>query len=394
MTTVAACLLLSACSSHIPAPVTTIGKDYESIKRGSYRGSYYEVQKGDTLYFISYITGREVKDIVAANKLSHPYTIFPGQKLQLWKPKYVAPAYGKAGTVAVVKPSVKTAAKVVQSKPEPKPVPKPAIKPSVKTAAKVVQPKPEPKPVPKPAIKPSVKTAAKVAQPKPEPKPVPKPAIKPLVKTAAKVVQPKQGPKSVPKPAIKPSVKTAAKVVQPKQEPKPVPKPAIKPQPKPKTSVQKTANKNVDRKRTKEYAQNSKSNKVVTKSAGNTNKVASWSWPTKGRIIAKFSSAENGNKGIDIAGQRGQAVKASAGGVVVYAGNALRGYGNLVIIKHSEDYLSAYAHNDKVLVREKQTVEAGQKIASMGSSGTKNVRLHFEIRYKGKSVNPLRYLPK
>lgn len=89
----------------------------------------------------------------------------------------------------------------------------------------------------------------------------------------------------------------------------------------------------------------------------------------------------------------GEFIIATADGRVVYAGNALRGYGNLIIIKHNDDYLSAYAHNDTMLVREQQEVKAGQKIATMGSTGTSSTRLHFEIRYKGKSVNPLRYLP-
>ncbi|MTD37090.1 murein hydrolase activator NlpD [Erwinia sp. CPCC 100877] len=121
--------------------------------------------------------------------------------------------------------------------------------------------------------------------------------------------------------------------------------------------------------------------------------ISSWRWPTEGKIIENFSAAEGGNKGIDIAGSKGQAVIATASGRVVYAGNALRGYGNLIIIKHNDDYLSAYAHNDTMLVREQQEVKAGQKIATMGSTGTSSTRLHFEIRYKGKSVNPLRYLP-
>lgn len=128
-------------------------------------------------------------------------------------------------------------------------------------------------------------------------------------------------------------------------------------------------------------------------SSGSEAPVGTWRWPTDGKIIDNFSSAEGGNKGIDIAGSRGQAVQATANGRVVYAGNALRGYGNLIIIKHNDDYLSAYAHNDTMLVREQQEVKAGQKIATMGSTGTSSVRLHFEIRYKGKSVNPLRYLP-
>ncbi|MCC8367604.1 murein hydrolase activator NlpD [Xenorhabdus sp. PB61.4] len=121
--------------------------------------------------------------------------------------------------------------------------------------------------------------------------------------------------------------------------------------------------------------------------------INSWRWPAEGKVLESFSDSQGGNKGIDIAGNRGQPVFATASGKVVYAGNALRGYGNLIIIKHDDDYLSAYAHNDTMLVREQQDVQAGQKIATMGSTGTSSVRLHFEIRYKGKSVNPLRYLP-
>ena len=119
-----------------------------------------------------------------------------------------------------------------------------------------------------------------------------------------------------------------------------------------------------------------------------------WQWPTSGNIIQGFSNTDGGNKGIDISGSRGQAVKAAASGRVVYAGNALRGYGNLIIIKHNDDFLSAYAHNDKILVTDQQEVKAGQEIAKMGSSGTNTVKLHFEIRYKGKSVDPVRYLPR
>ncbi len=119
-----------------------------------------------------------------------------------------------------------------------------------------------------------------------------------------------------------------------------------------------------------------------------------WQWPTQGNVIQGFSNSDGGNKGIDISGSRGQAVKAAASGRVVYAGNALRGYGNLIIIKHNDDFLSAYAHNDKILVSDQQEVKAGQEIAKMGSTGANAVKLHFEIRYKGKSVDPVRYLPR
>ena len=119
-----------------------------------------------------------------------------------------------------------------------------------------------------------------------------------------------------------------------------------------------------------------------------------WQWPTQGNVIQGFSNSDGGNKGIDISGSRGQPVKAAASGRIVYAGNALRGYGNLIIIKHNDDFLSAYAHNDKILVSDQQEVKAGQEIAKMGSTGTNAVKLHFEIRYKGKSVDPVRYLPR
>lgn len=132
---------------------------------------------------------------------------------------------------------------------------------------------------------------------------------------------------------------------------------------------------------------------TATTGSSTNNSSIKWRWPADGKMIEGFSDAQGGNKGVDIAGSRGQSVIAAAPGKVVYAGNALRGYGNLIIIKHNDDYLSAYAHNDTLLVRDQQDVAEGQKIATMGSTGTSSVRLHFEIRYKGKSVNPLRYLP-
>ncbi|MGL5524991.1 MAG: peptidoglycan DD-metalloendopeptidase family protein [Aeromonas veronii] len=119
-----------------------------------------------------------------------------------------------------------------------------------------------------------------------------------------------------------------------------------------------------------------------------------WRWPTKGRIIEGFSVAEQGNKGIDIAGQKGQPIYAASAGKVVYAGSALRGYGKLIILKHDDDYLSAYAHNDELRVKEGETVKGGAVIANMGSTDSPDVRLHFEIRYRGKSINPMSHLPK
>ena len=119
-----------------------------------------------------------------------------------------------------------------------------------------------------------------------------------------------------------------------------------------------------------------------------------WKWPAKGSVIAKFSAKDPVSKGIDIKGRLGEPVMAAAAGSVVYAGSGLLGYGNLVILKHNDDYLSAYAHNKRLLVKEGQLTKVGQVIAEIGSSGTDNVKLHFEIRRRGKPVDPMIYLPK
>nr|WP_216611122.1 MULTISPECIES: peptidoglycan DD-metalloendopeptidase family protein [Vibrio] len=290
---------LVGCAAHSPAPVSSLNKDYSSVERGSYRGSYYEVKKGDTLYFIAYVTDKNVNDLVRYNELNAPYTIFPGQRLKLWAPKYVAPKYGHK-----VEPVVPP---VVATKPAPVTKTSTASKPSNSSKSSTQKP---------------ATTTPKVAQ--------------------------KQPPKKVE-------------------------------QSKPKEYVGSKGNQNV------------KPKPPVT--AAKNDKVSKWLWPTKGRVIKNFSAGEQGNKGIDIAGQRGQPIVSTAAGTVVYSGNALRGYGNLIIVKHNDNYLSAYAHNDRLLVSEGQSVKSGQKIATMGSSGSKSVKLHFEIRYQGKSVNPKRYLP-
>lgn len=119
-----------------------------------------------------------------------------------------------------------------------------------------------------------------------------------------------------------------------------------------------------------------------------------WQWPSKGSIVKRFSTREPMNRGIEFSGSKGDLIVAAAAGKVVYVGTALRGYGRLVIVKHNDDYITAYGHNDSVLVREQQWVEAGQQIATMGSSGREDVRLRFELRLRGNSVNPENYLPR
>lgn len=255
------------------------GCSYQPSKddRGSYKGSYYVVEKGDSVYVISVLADKDVNDIIRYNHLKAPYTIHPGQKLNLWRPVYTPPSFdgtgaGNSQTASISKKNTSN-------------------------------------------------STTKVSR---------KESTSPVVQSKAKEY------------------------------------------------VEVESKQNV--------------NNSVTQTTSKNDKVERWVWPTKGRVISKFSIGEQGNKGIDIAGQRGQDVVSTASGVVVYAGNALRGYGNLIIIKHNDEYLSAYAHNDRLLIREGQSVKTGQKIASMGSTGTNSVRLHFEIRYKGKSVNPEHYL--
>lgn len=119
-----------------------------------------------------------------------------------------------------------------------------------------------------------------------------------------------------------------------------------------------------------------------------------WVWPANGTIIGRFSDQGSVNKGVDLAGKRGEPVFAAADGTVVYSGPGIVGYGNLIIIKHNDIYLSAYAHNSRLLVQEGNNVKAGQVIAEIGSSGTQRDKLHFEIRKYGRPVDPLTYLPK
>ena len=149
--------------------------------------------------------------------------------------------------------------------------------------------------------------------------------------------------------------------------------------------------------RSNSYKKSSKDEKMI-RSRGGKKRIKGvdieWSWPADGNIVEFFTVGPQPNKGIDIAGKSGDPVKSAARGKVVYTGSGLLGYGNLVIVRHDRELLTAYGHNSRILVKEGDQVKAGQKIAEIGSSGTSGSnRLHFEIRKDGKPVNPLDYLP-
>lgn len=255
-------------------------RNYDSIPKGNYNGNTYTVKRGDTMFYIAWITDSDVKELASMNNISEPYSLNVGQVLNIGNRQV------NTGTNTNVNTSV-----INQS-----------------SSA-------------------GVQTA--------HAKPTNNGAMGPLI-TKPATTPPKT---TTPPPTTNTNTTTAA-----------TPAP--------------------------------------TAASGK------WIWPAQGNIIESYSSAPGGNKGIDIGGTKGSPIVATAAGKVVYAGSALRGYGNLVIIKHNDEYLSAYAHNDTILVREQQNVNAGQQIATMGSSGTSSVRLHFEIRYKEKSLNPMSYLPK
>ncbi|PJX41357.1 MULTISPECIES: murein hydrolase activator NlpD [unclassified Klebsiella] len=289
-------------------PVQTVNgkivynRKYGDIPKGSYTGgSTYTVRRGDTLFYIAWVTGNDFRDLAQRNNVPAPYALNVGQVLQ------VGNASGQpiTGENAVSQASARASGGAT------------ATTTSAQKSTAVV------------ASQPTITYSESSGE-----------------QSATKML-----------PNNKPATTTTT-VVAPVTAPTTV------------STTQPTAS-----------------------STSTSSPISSWRWPTDGKVIENFSGAEGGNKGIDIAGSKGQAIVATADGRVVYAGNALRGYGNLIIIKHNDDYLSAYAHNDTMLVREQQEVKAGQKIATMGSTGTSSTRLHFEIRYKGKSVNPLQYLP-
>ncbi|WP_333780877.1 murein hydrolase activator NlpD [Dryocola boscaweniae] len=273
-------------------------RQYGNIPKGSYAGgSTYTVKRGDTLFYIAWITGNDFRDLAQRNNVPAPYGLEVGQTLQVGNASGTPITGGNAVTAADASAQGIT-------------------NPAAQNSSTAV------------ASKPTITYSEDSGE-----------------QSANKMLPNNKG--------------TATTVTAP------VTAPVIS-----STTTVPTAS-----------------------STSDSAPISTWRWPTDGNIIENFSATEGGNKGIDIAGSKGQAIVATASGRVVYAGNALRGYGNLIIIKHNDDYLSAYAHNDTMLVREQEEIKAGQKIATMGSTGTSSTRLHFEIRYKGKSVNPLRYLP-
>lgn len=274
-------LLLSCASPHTPAPVEQVyrGATYHDYQQASWSADTYEVRAGDTLYSIAFRANMDMRDITRINNLQEPYTIYPGQVLQLRGNTEQGRASNSTNGIVSQNSNNNSAISQRNDLTEP-----------VATASQA-------------------EYGENVTIEK-------EPEIQPITE------------------------------------------------------------------------------RVQRRERQVRNADLRWRWPSTGDVSRRFSTQTPANNGMEFSGQRGDAVVAAEAGKVVYTGTALRGYGRLIIMKHNDDYITAYGHNDEVLVEEQQWVEAGEQIATMGSSGRSDVRLRFEMRFRGNSVNPENYLPR
>jgi lipoprotein NlpD len=317
----AAVLALAACSTVVVEPPGA-GAGHAAPLSAPTPGGSYVVAKGDTLYAIAFRKGVDYRDLAKWNGIAAPYTIWPGQRLQLSAVGGSTAAPVVAGTVAPVRPAP--------------PAPS-ARAPAPPAASPMFEDVPA---TPAPASAPATAAAASHASAPAAGAPAHVPAVASAAKPAV--------------PAVSAGVEVPVAGVPKAAVPPPAP--------------------------------------AVTGGSAHAAGGVTWRWPADGQILKRFTPGD-AVPGIEIAGKEGDPVRAAADGVVVYSGNGLVGYGELVIIKHNDSLLSAYGHNSKRLVKEGQRVSAGQEIAMMGSSGASRVELGFQIRKDGNPVDPMSYLP-
>jgi lipoprotein NlpD len=316
----------------------------EAVEDGDWRPETYTVKRGDTLYSIALDHGLDYKELASWNQLADANVIKVGQQLKLRAP----PGW---------KPEAPESDEVIA-----RPLP-PAEQVETQALEMPVAPKSQPKGVKVPY---SDRALAQITE---------NPAGTNVTESKPAAPEPKPQPKAQPEP--KP-------VAEPKPAPEPKPMPEPRSAPEPKTAAA-------------ESPKPAKIEPVVAKPAPKyddktPDSALQWAWPASGKLVHGFAQGSN-PKGVAIRGNPGQPVFATAAGKVVYSGSGLRGYGKLVIIKHNANYLSVYAHNRELLVKEGERVSKGQKIAEMGGNSADGIALHFEIRRLGKPVDPLKYLP-
>jgi lipoprotein NlpD len=339
-------LSVAACAKRVAAPVEErstrvappIGAPAPpSPAAAEAMGRTYTVKRGDTLYAIALDQGLDYRDLAAWNNIENIHKISVGQVLRVTAPGESTQAGVQTMPLRTVPPitpgdSAPSAAAATGAAPAATPSPPGAAPPPASTSGRsnTENYKTQPKAIKEPYSEQAMRDVERAASAQPAaPAPPTEVAPAPVIASVE------------PKPESKP-------------EPKSEPRPSI------------TADDDVEK--------------------------LDWVWPAKGKIVAGFSEATS-LKGIDIAGTAGQPVVAAAAGKIIYVGTGVRGYGKLIIIKHNGTYLSAYAHNREILVKEDQQVTRGQKIAEMGNTDADQVELHFEIRRNGRPVDPLRYLP-
>ncbi len=361
-------MMLAACATRLPAPVEDRSLPAPGVRSVppvvqpprpapapgpepvDTRPQTYTVKRGDTLYLIALDHGLDYRELAAWNNIENVNLIRIGQVLRLSPPGEAASAGTAATSPGVVTAPLKTVPPVVAG-----------------GSAGAVAAAPESRAAGAPATPsaPPVAVSRNSETYKTQPKVIKEPyserALRDMQRAAAAPTAPAPAQPTVPAPdataPVLPPPSTTARA-EPKGEAKPDARTEAKPAP----------------------------------AAADDEDRLDWIWPATGKLVAGFSDTAN-LKGIDIAGKAGQPVLASAPGKVVYAGTGLRGYGKLIIIRHSKNYLSAYAHNKDILVKEGQQVTRGQKIAEMGNTDADQVKLHFEIRRLGKPMDPLKYLP-
>jgi lipoprotein NlpD len=330
---------ISGCASKTSAPVverlpTPAAKPAPApAPRVDARPETYTVKRGDTLYSIAVENGVDVRELAAMNNITDPSRIAVGQVLRVHP---AAPAATTTETGVQIRP-------IAGASP-------------IESRALGTEPGRPASPTVPGDTKPQVLApGALKTEPKAQKLPYSEENLALLQREETRTpaaTAPAPRPETAPAPKPEATPPAVAKT-------EPTPPPAAKSEPKPAPDADEP-----DR--------------------------VDWTWPYNGRMLSGFSEA---NKGIDLAGKLGDPIAASAAGRVVYTGAAIRGYGQLVIIKHNDTYLSAYAHNNKILVKEGQTVAKGQKIAEVGATDADQPKLHFEIRRQGKPVDPMRYLP-
>lgn len=338
-------LAVAGCANHQGNPQV---RDISEVMRNLDADSQYTVEQGDTLYGIAWQQGLDYRQLAALNGIEPPYNIYPGQQLMLQS----SSGEGNRERAQISQPAPEGdeapgSSGVVTTGLDETPV---------QVAANVQQVD---------WLLPDDSASEKSAQDDGAPD-----VQDELQASEAQASETQEPPSEA-------SEKQASEASEESPEPE------TQPEPEPSSEIQPEASS-----RQQPSADRSDRTYMPAESID-------WQWPADGEVVGTFGGDESITAGIDIAGQKGQSVKASGPGVVVYAGSGVRGYGNLILIKHNDEFLSAYAHNDTLRVKENDVIEGGEVIATMGnSSAEEEARLHFEIRKQGQPEDPLTYLPR